>query len=182
MKYTKRLALACTILIVTLAGPAQASWLLGLSAGGQAGLSHTYGDVDKDSFILGANARMEFLSIIAGEIAIDYRNESLDEGDIRTIPVQLSALFTLLPFVYTTAGFGWYDINVDGDLRDRFGKKDLSNTGWHLGAGIGIPVPGRWSVIGDVRYVFLDYDKSGADFSKNANYYQITGGLQYKIF
>lgn len=178
----KRLMQACIVLVLALAAPAHASWLLGLSAGGQAGVSHTGGDVDEGSFLIGANARMELLSFIAAEIAVDYRNESLDEGDIRTVPVQLSALFTLLPFIYVTAGVGWYSISIDGDLRDQFGDGDLGNTGYHTGAGIGIPLPGPWSFIGDARYVFLNYGESAAGFSENADYYQITGGLQYKLF
>ncbi len=182
MMNTKRLMIVCSILVLALASPAHASWLLGVSAGGQAGVSHTYGDIDDSSFIIGGNVRVEVLSMLAGEFAIDYRNESLDAGDIRTIPMQVSVLFTLLPFIYTTAGGGWYDINVDGDLRDQFGTENLSNHGWHLGAGIGIPVPGPWTVIADGRFVFLNYDKKAPGMSDRADYYQITGGLQYKIF
>jgi hypothetical protein len=145
-------------------------------------LSHTGGDVDESSFLIGANARVEMLSFLAAEIAVDYRNESLDEGDIQTVPVQLSALFTLLPFVYVTAGVGWYSISVDGDLEDQFGEGDLDNTGYHTGAGIGIPLPGPWSFIGDARYVFLTYGENATDLSDYGGFYQITGGLQYKLF
>ena len=182
MMNTKRLVQASVILALALATPAHASWLLGLSAGGQMGLSHTGGDVDEDSFLIGANARMELLSIVAAEIAVDYRNESLDQGDISTVPVQLSAMFTLLPFIYLTAGVGWYDISVDGDLKDQFGEGDLSNTGYHTGVGVGIPLPGPWSFVGDARYIFLNYGEDLENFSQNADYYQLTGGLQYKLF
>ena len=182
MMNMKRLMQACVLLALALAAPAHASWLLGVSAGGQMGLSHTGGDVDEDSFLIGANARMELLSILAAEIAVDYRNESLDQGDISTVPVQLSAMFTLLPFIYLTAGVGWYDISVDGDLKEQFGEGDLSNTGYHTGAGVGIPLPGPWSFVGDARYVFLNYGEDLENFSNNGSFYQLTGGLQYKLF
>ncbi len=182
MLNAKRLVQTSIVLALALAAPAHASWLLGVSAGGQMGLSHTGGDVDEDSFLIGANARMELLSILAAEIAVDYRNESIEGGDISTVPVQLSAMFTLLPFIYLTAGVGWYDIGVDGDLKDQFGEGDLSNTGYHTGAGVGIPLPGPWSFIGDARYIFLNYGEDLENFSQNADYYQLTGGLQYKLF
>ncbi len=172
------------VLIIGAVSSAQAGGLLGFSVGGQAGVSRTGGDVDKSAFIGGGSARVEILSILAGEFAVNYRRESLDSGDISTIPIQVSALITPLPLIYGTIGVGWYSINLDGDLTDQLGDiGDFSNAALHLGGGISFPVAEKWNLIGDIRYVFLNYDiEDLPDFDSNADFYMITGGLQYEVF
>ena len=172
------------ILMVALTSSAQAGGLLGFSVGGQVGVSHTGGDIDESSFIWGGSTRLEILSILAAELAVNYRNESFEGGDVSTLPVQVSALITPLPMIYGTIGVGWYDINPDDDLTDQLGDiGDFSNAALHLGGGVSIPVSEKWNFIGDLRYVFLNYDiEDIPDLDTDADFYMITGGLQYEVF
>jgi hypothetical protein len=53
----------------------------------------------------------------------------------------------------------------------------------HLGGGVSIPVSESWNFIGDLRYVFLNYDiEDLPEFDSDADFYMITGGLQYEVF
>jgi hypothetical protein len=163
---------------------AEAGALLGLSVGGQAGVSHTGGDIDETSFIWGGSTRLEFLSILTAELAVNYRNESLEGGDVSTLPIQVSALITPLPLIYGTIGVGWYDISPDDDLTNQLGDiGDFSNAALHVGGGVSIPVSAKWNFIGDLRYVFLNYDiEDIPDLDTDADFYMLTGGLQYEVF
>lgn len=183
MKVAKGSCLLVILMIAT-ASAAQAGGLLGFSVGGQVGISHTGGDVDESAFIGGGSTRLELLSMLTAELAVNYRNESLDGGDVSTIPVQVSALFTLLPLVYGTVGVGWYSIDASDDITDQLGDiGDFSNAAVHLGGGVSVPVSEKWSFVGDLRYVFLDYDIDELpDFSSDADFYMVTGGLQYEVF
>src|SRR6185503_653912 len=128
------------------------------------GGSHTGGDIDATSFIGGGVARLELRSILTGELAVNYKKDDIEVdgekvGDIETIPIQVSALITFLPIVYGTIGVGYYNVSANDDITDQVeGLDDLSDAALHLGFGAEIPISSRWSVMGDVRYVFLDYN------------------------
>jgi opacity protein-like surface antigen len=173
-----------------LAAPASAEFL-SLKVGGHAGGSHTGGDIDATSFIGGGLARLELLSILTGELAVNYKKDDIEVdgekvGDIETIPIQLSALITFLPWVYGTIGVGWYDVSARGDFTDQVeGLDDPSDAALHLGFGAEFPINERWSVLGDVRYVFLNYDLGDVDtdvFDDSASFTTFTGGVLFKLF
>jgi opacity protein-like surface antigen len=172
------------ILMIATSSSAQAGGLLGFSVGGQAGISHTGGDVDESSFIAGGSTRLEILSLLTAELMVNYRKETIDDYDVSTIPIQASALITFLPLIYGTIGVGWYDINPDDDLTDQLGDiGDFSNAALHLGGGVSVPVSEKWNFIGDLRYVFLNYDiEDLPDVDSDADFYMLTGGLQYEVF
>jgi Outer membrane protein beta-barrel domain len=167
------------------AGAAESA--LGLKVGGHAGVSHTGGDIDSDTFIGGGVVRMDFLWLLTGELAIDYKEDSIgdDLGDISTVPIQLSALIRIIPVVYGTVGVGWYNVDASEDLTDQVEElDDVSDAALHLGLGAEFPVSNRWSVIGDYRYIWLKYDLGdvGDAFSDDANFYTFTGGLLFRVF
>jgi len=167
------------------ASPASAG-LLDLKVGGHLGLSHTGGDIDNDAFIGGGVVRAEVLSILTGELAVDYKKDELEGGgDISTVPIQLSALITPLPIVYGTIGVGWYNVSASDDLTEQVEElDDVSDAALHLGFGAEFPVSNRLSVIGDVRYIFLSYDiEDTVDaIDDDASFSTYTGGLLLKLF
>jgi len=187
-------SLALTIAVMALfplllASPASAD-LLGFKVGAHGGISHTGGDIDDSSPIFGGVARLEVLSIITGELAVDYKSDSIEtpagDRDISTVPIQLSALITILPVIYGTIGVGYYSVSADDDLQDQVeGLDDLSNAAMHLGVGAEFPVGNRLSIMGDLRYVFLDYNLDNVDediFDTSASFYTLTGGLLLRVF
>ena len=172
-------------LIASPAGAAERA--LGLKVGGHAGVSHTGGDIDSDTFIGGGVVRMDFLWLLTGELAIDYKEDSIGDnlGDISTVPIQLSALIRIIPVVYGTVGVGWYNVDASEDLTDQVEElDDVSDAALHLGLGAEFPVSNRWSVIGDYRYIWLKYDLEdvGDAFSDDAAFYTFTGGLLFRVF
>jgi hypothetical protein len=187
MKSTLTLMLAPAIVFLALLASPASAGLLDLKIGGQVGASHTGGDIDESTFIGGGMLRCEVLSIITGELAVNYKKDEVPGGgEISTVPIQLSALITPLPLVYGTIGVGWYNINASDDLTDQVSElEDISQAALHLGGGIEVPVSHRLSVCGDLRYVFLDYDlESVSDdvFDSSASFSTITGGLLFKLF
>jgi len=191
MKRSLAIAFAIAALLpALLAAPAGAE-LLSLKVGGQVGGSHTGGDIDATSFIGGGVARLELLSILTGELAVNYKKDDIEVdgekvGDIETIPIQLSALITFLPWVYGTVGVGWYDVKASDDITDQISElDDASSAAAHVGFGAEFPVSSRWSVMGDVRYVFLNYDLGDLDtdvFDDSASFTTFTGGVLFKLF
>jgi outer membrane protein with beta-barrel domain len=191
MKRSLAIAFAVAALFpALLAAPAGAE-LLSLKVGGQVGGSHTGGDIDATSFIGGGVARLELLSILTGELAVNYKKDDIEVdgekvGDIETIPIQISALITFLPIVYGTIGVGYYNVSANDDITDQVeGLDDLSDAALHLGFGAEIPISSRWSVMGDVRYVFLDYNVDNVDedvFDSSASFTTFTGGVLVKLF
>jgi hypothetical protein len=190
MKRSLALTIAAAALFpALLASPARAD-LLGFKVGGHAGISHTGGDIDDSSPIYGGVARLEVLSLITGELAVDYKKDSVEingqKGDISTVPIQLSALITFLPIVYGTIGVGWYNVSANDDITDQVSELDnISQAALHLGVGAEIPISNRLYVTGDLRYVFLDYnlDNVSSDvFDSSASFTTFTGGLLFKLF
>jgi len=191
MKRSLAITIAVAALIPTLlASPARAD-LLGLKVGGQAGVSHTGGDIDASSFIGGGCLRLEVLSLITGELAVNYKKDEFEAPDgstqdISTVPIQISALITFLPIVYGTIGVGYYNVSANDDLKDQVqGLDDLSQAALHLGVGAEIPIGNRLSVMGDLRYVFLDYNLDNVDedvFDSSASFTTFTGGLLLRLF
>jgi opacity protein-like surface antigen len=191
MKRSLAIAFAIAALFpALLAAPARAEFL-SLKVGAHAGGSHTGGDIDATSFIGGGIARLELLSILTGELMVNYKQDNIEVdgekvGDISTVPIQLSALITFLPWVYGTVGVGWYDVKASDDITDQISElDDVSDAAMHLGFGAEFPINERWSVLGDVRYVFLNYDLGDLDtdvFDDSASFTTFTGGVLFKLF
>jgi opacity protein-like surface antigen len=98
-------------------------------------------------------------NVLGLEAAVAYRKESLsDDVELRVWPVTVSALlFPLLP-VYGLAGLGWYNTTLDVPDTSAFGDETATELGYHLGAGIELPLSPQLRLASDVRWLFLEYE------------------------
>ncbi|MFO7446584.1 MAG: outer membrane beta-barrel protein [Ignavibacteriaceae bacterium] len=148
------------------------------------------GDADEGRFMFGGFLRAKLSDAFALDGSINYRTEEYFDGAItvRSWPVLVSALVYPFPMLYGIAGGGWYNTTFDFD--EGFQEGDLddetqTNFGWHLGAGVEIPLAESVMLVGDIKYVFLDYDWEDLsdtplnDF--NSNFYIINVGLSFGL-
>jgi len=114
-------------------------------------------DADKTSLMPGAAARLSLLSF-GIEGAIYYKSENFENGAVKTTsyPVNITLLWKILPLLHAEGGIGWYSTKIDdSNILDAVRSETKSNTGYHLGAGIELPLSGIL-LTADVRYVFLN--------------------------
>lgn len=146
------------------------------------------GDADAGKFMYGAFFRAKLSSAFGVEGSINYRQEEYADGKVtvRSWPVLVSALIYPFPMFYGIAGGGWYNTTFDFDPgfdQQDLADKSTNNFGWHLGAGAEVPIGESVRLIGDVKYVFMDYDWE--DFNDvplkdyNSNFYVISIGLLF---
>lgn len=136
--------------------------LPGLSIGVHAGWMEMK-DAEDGEVFYGAQIRLYFLRFLALEGSVDVNKQEFidDDAEVRTIPVQVSAL--LFPFPdsavrpYALAGAGWYfqDVEFDNAL-ESFDDDDDNTFGWHVGTGLEILLGKMFMLYGDVRYIWLD--------------------------
>ncbi|MBI5867285.1 MAG: porin family protein [candidate division Zixibacteria bacterium] len=114
-------------------------------------------DTHKSSNMLGVLARLSG-GMLGVEGAIDYRKDDLGGGaNVKTWPVTASLLVYPFPSIYGLAGLGWYNSTLEYPTLPGTAKKTSTRVGYHLGAGIEVPVVPRVKVSGEFRYIFLDY-------------------------
>lgn len=156
------------IVILALAPPAR-----GGSVGVHLGYSKAKG-TESGNALVGGHVEFGLLPILAVHGSLDYRlveTREIAAGgrqyalDIRSIPLTVSArLYAPLrvrPFV--EAGAGWYVILYDyaAELQALgFANETESTFGWHVGAGVDVPVSATVSVFGEGRAVFVDPNKT----------------------
>ena len=133
----------------------------GLGLGGR--YSHvTNRDTEEGTHMGGvvARARSEFVGF---EGAVDYRKEDLAaDVDLKTWPATFSLLLYPIPTIYGLAGVGWYNSTLDFPSESGFEDRTASDFGYHLGAGIEVPVGESVSLTGDFRYHFIDQEFNNA--------------------
>lgn len=183
-----RIAFTILSLLFTLglASPASQAGLLEFSVGPHVGVSHT-NENEADTYLVGGSARLGILPALSAELAVDWRKEDVESGDVTTIPVQMSALLYLLPSIHLTGGLGWYavDPNFDavvGELRSF--DDSASDAGIHLGVGLDLPVSESAKLTADIRYVFLGYEleSAGETIEVDADFFMATAGVQFVLF
>ncbi|MGQ0720447.1 MAG: outer membrane protein [Candidatus Eiseniibacteriota bacterium] len=144
-------AAAAALLVASQAPPADA---LGLGARG-AWVDRT--DAEESSRMLGAFVRTGGMIGIEG--AVDYRNEDLGSGaEMRTWPVTVSLIASPIPFLYGLAGVGWYNTTIEAPALLGSNEETSTDFGYHIGAGAQLPVMPALSLVGDVRYAYVDYE------------------------
>jgi opacity protein-like surface antigen len=164
-----------------------------LGVGGHLGYFKVSGDGEKTVYG-GGHVRLRLPILLSFEGALDYRpavsrdvsNAPGGELDVTTYPITVSALAYPFPGLYLLAGIGWYNTTLelknptsssgpDSDTHDNFGS--------HFGAGLELPVGSNTSLIGDVRYVFLNYDVRDLDIAGlkelDADYVSFAVGITF---
>lgn len=158
-----------------------------ISFGPQVGY-YKAGDADKGAIMGGVAWRLKLMPAIGVEASINYRQEKYGDGalTVRSWPVMVTGLLYPLPLLYAAIGTGWYSVTLDYDqdkLPSSFEDETTTKVGWHFGGGAELPAGTKFKLIGDIRYVFLNYDFKeipGRGGSKS-NFYVLTIGLLYII-
>lgn len=115
-------------------------------------------ETDETTHMGGAMLRLrsKFLGLEGG---VDYRNDDLgNDIDLKTWPVTASLLVFPLKHIYGVAGLGWYHTTLDFPDESTFDDQTDSQLGYHLGAGVEVPVVPAVRLTGDVRWLFVDYE------------------------
>jgi opacity protein-like surface antigen len=144
-------------------------------------------DADQGNFMGGVAWRFKLTPMFGAEASINYRQESYanDVLIVRSWPIMVTGLIYPLPVVYGAMGFGWYSTTFDYD-QNKFSFLEDETTqkvGWHFGGGVELPVGSNSKLIGDIRYVFLDYDFKEIPGTGNleSNFYVITVGYLFGL-
>ena len=171
------------LLVALLVGQVNAS---SINLGPQLGF-YKARDADNGSFIGGVTCRLKFAPVLGAEASINYRQETYgnDAVTVRSWPVMLTGLIYPLPVVYGAIGAGWYNTTFDYNqekvplLTDETTQK----FGWHFGGGVELPAGSSIKLIGDIRYVFLDYGFKEIPGSGDpeSDFFVITAGVLFGL-
>jgi len=124
--------------------------------------------------------------------SVNYREERFVDGhvNVKSWPVMASGLFYLNSLVFGTVGAGWYNAAFDYTIPLGYqGSPEIIATdyhqefGWHFGGGIELPLGLGTKLVGDMKYVFLNYDFAHIPGSEkvNSNFYVMTVGLLFVL-
>lgn len=146
------------------------------------------GDADDPRIMIGGALRLKLSDILGIEGSINYRKEEYAGGrvSVRSWPVMVTGLLYPLPVLYGAVGAGWYNSNFEYNI-PQIGVSLESETkqefGWHFGGGVELPLGGKSKLVGDIRYVFLNYDfrQFPGSSGLSADFYVITVGLLFGL-
>jgi hypothetical protein len=136
----------------------------------------------------GVALRLKLSDGLGVEGSINYRKEEYADGlvSVRTWPVMVTGLIYFAPVVYGAIGAGWYNTAVDYNLPSSVLGSPVTVTtetaqryGWHFGGGLELPLGTSAKLVGDLKYVFLDYkfkDFPGSN-GVSSNFVVMTVGL-----
>lgn len=79
-------------------------------------------------------------------------------ANVKTWPVTASLLVYPIPANYGLAGLGWYNATLEMPESMSIADKTNTRLGYHLGAGVELPVTPGLKVAGEFRNIFLDYE------------------------
>jgi Outer membrane protein beta-barrel domain len=150
-------------------------------------------ELDGGRIFWGGHARVRVIKYFAGEFSVQYREDTFGfrNGDIKleTFPVQLSGIvypLAMIPITpYFVGGIGWYrlkaTINGDLDLPFVFGQGSvvITETAPHIGVGLEAFIGDHFSIGGDVRYVFLDFETDLINYKYDAVLTNIAGTFYF---
>ena len=149
-------------------------------------------DADEGRLMGGAALRLRLSGLIGVEASINYRHEEYGNGFVSATswPIMVTGLVYPIPVVYGAIGAGWYNTTVMYDYSKlpilgppNPPSETEQEFGWHFGGGIELPLGSVVKLVGDVRYVFLNYDfnKFPGSNGVNSNFYVITAGLLFGL-
>lgn len=153
-------------------------------------------DADGVRVMGGAALRIKFSEALGVEGSINYRQEEYGNGSVsvKSWPVMVTGLLYPIPIVYGAIGAGWYNTSIDYNFSSGFlggpviqaseiTHETKQEFGWHFGGGVELPLGSVAKLVGDIRYVFLNYDFSRFPGSGgvNNNFYVVTAGLLFGL-
>jgi hypothetical protein len=87
-------------------------------------------------------------------------------------------------------GAGWYNTTIDYNIPATaisapitVASETRQKFGWHFGRGLGLPLGTSAKLVGDIKYVFLNYhfqDFPGSN-GVSSNFYVMTAGVLFKL-
>ena len=163
----------------------------GISLGPQIGFYKSR-DADNSKIMGGAAMRFNFFPGLGLEGSVNYREEDYNGGhlSVKSYPVMVTGLIYVVPVIYGAIGAGWYNSSIDYNYPPGYngGPGSISSEtkqdfGWHFGGGAELPVGSSAKIVGDIRYVFLDYNfKSIPGVNGlNSDFYVVTAGLLFNL-
>jgi len=142
-------------------------------------------DADNGSFIGGVTCRLKFTPVLGAEASINYRQETYgnDAVTVRSWPVMVTGLLYPLPVVYGAIGAGWYNTTFDYNqsLLPFLADETKQEFGWHFGGGVEAPAGPNIKLIGDIRYVFLDYDFQDVPGNPKNDFFVIMAAVLFSL-
>lgn len=135
-------------------------------------LSYNEDEIDESRMFWGGQARLRVMKYLMGEISLQKREDNFNVRggsiELDTVPLQLSAIvypLAMLPVSpYLVAGTGWYFLTatVRGDIDLPYvtgtGSIEHTESAFHIGVGAEAFIGSHFSIGGDVRKVFLDFE------------------------
>lgn len=159
--------------------------------GPQVGMYNARG-ADGISLMGGAALRMKFSEVLGIEGSINYREEEYGSGylNVKSWPVMVTGLIYPIPVLYGAIGAGWYNTSIDYNLPpgslgglSTIASESSQQFGWHFGGGVELPLGSVAKLVGDIRYVFLNYDFKNFPGSNgvDSNFYVISASLLFGL-
>ena len=159
--------------------------------GPQIGYYNTNGS-DGGRIMGGVALRLKLSDALGVEGSINYREEKFANGaiDVKSWPVMVTGLLYPIPVVYGAIGAGWYNTTIDYNIPSAIvggsstvASETVQQFGWHFGGGLELPLGTVGKLVGDIRYVFLNYNFKTFPGSNgvNSNFYVITVGLLFGL-
>jgi opacity protein-like surface antigen len=136
-------------------------------------------ETEESANMFGAMVRLRG-QVLGVEGAVDYRNEDLGGNvELKSWPVSASLMVFPIPYAYGLAGLGWYNTTLDFPDGSLFEDQTDTQLGYHLGAGVELPVSNSVGLTGDFRYHFVDYefDEIPDSFGNKADALSLNGGM-----
>ena len=138
-------------------------------------------DSDEAKSLVGLALRGSLIpGVVKTELGVQYRQETLYDGDLklRQWPVTASLWLAPVPALYAGAGVGWYQTTFD--YSDATGLDDTTKQqfGVHVGGGVRVPIVPHAALDLNGRYVFLQDQESKLIPEKfNPDFWSLSAGL-----
>jgi hypothetical protein len=156
------------------------------SMGPQIGYFKSQG-ADGGQVMWGGAARIKLGDVLGLEASVNYREEDFSRGaeKVKSWPVMVTGLLYPIPVLYGAVGAGWYNSSIEFNTPsgETLSSETSQSVGWHFGGGLELPVGTVAKIVGDVRYVFLDYkfQKLPGSDGSSSNFYVIDVGLLFNL-
>ena len=138
-------------------------------------------DSDEAKSLVGLALRGSLIpGAVKTELGIQYRQETLYNGDlkIKQWPVTASLWLAPVPALYAGAGVGWYQTTFDYADNTGLANETHQDFGVHVGGGVRVPLVPHMALDMNGRYVFMQDQESHLIPSKfNPDFWTLSAGL-----